>query len=208
MLKIQKNLILLIVLLALISIATLGFFIFTQFRNGGNITTDLSRPTVIQQIKSLSRLETANFTIEKVIESQTNQTSALQEILFGDKILLIAYGEVIAGIDLGQIKEENININNEHITITLPPPQILSTNLQNSKTKVYDRSQGILRRNDTQLETTARQKAEEAIHDAACEAGILKNANDNAKKQLTLLIKNLGFKSINIITAEESCTTH
>ena len=59
----------------------------------------IDRPAVIREIKALNRLETTSMAIEKVITAG-QEGNALYNMLFGDKLLLIAHGQVIAGFDL------------------------------------------------------------------------------------------------------------
>lgn len=180
--------------------------IIRPFLKPASFEVNVNRAAVIKQVRSLARLETASYTIEKVLDAQTTTPNALSRFLFGDKILLIAHGQVIAGFDLSQISEKDTTIEGRAVSITLPPPQVLVTTLDNSQTKVYDRSQGILRRNDTELEATVRQEAEKSIRQAACDGRILETASDNARRQLTSLLTGLGFETVTITIPKGTCT--
>lgn len=177
---------------------------FFVFKDSGGIKLNTDRASVIKEMRSLQRFETASFTIEKIIDGGTSG-NVFQQFLFGDKILLIAHGQVIAGLDLSQISEKDIEIKNQNIRVTLPKPQILVTTLDNTQTKVYDRTRGILSPGDKDLESKAREAAETSITKAACEGGILKQAGDNARKQLTAFFSALGFTQISIDIPEGSC---
>src|SRR5664279_1855878 len=96
-------------------------------------TVNFSSQTVIKEIKSLNRLETASFTIEKVIDAGTSGSS-LKNFFYGDKILLIAHGKVIAGFDLSKISAQDIHIDGSRLTVKLPPPEIFLTALDNEQT--------------------------------------------------------------------------
>lgn len=178
------------------------FFINKQF--GSPFKTNMSSRTVIKEMRALNRLETASFTIEKVIDSGTTG-NRFQELLFGDRILLIAHGEVIAGFDLSKLPEENIEIEGTTIRMTLPSPVILVTRLDSDETRVYDRKQGLLSKGDKDLESTARLEAEKAIRVAACQGGILNEASKNARSQLTALFKTLKFTTVVIDIPSGSC---
>lgn len=167
-------------------------------------TVNLSSQTVIKQIRALNRLETSSYTIEKVIDVGTSGTG-LKKILFGDKILLIAHGTIIAGFDLSKVKNENINVVNNTLKLTLPAPEILVTKLDSDQTRVYDRQQGYLTKGDQNLETEARSIAEKTIKDAACKGGILEDASKNARNQLSGLFKSLGFVTVVIDIPQGSC---
>ena len=75
---------------------------FSVFKDSSGIKLNTDRAAVIKEMRSLQRLETASFTIEKIIDGGTSG-NVFQQFLFGDKILLIAHGQVIAGFDLSQI---------------------------------------------------------------------------------------------------------
>lgn len=195
------------------AIYSVGFFLVllvlwlvwgkTLFSGKSKINTD--RTAVVKEIRSLNRLETASFTIEKVIDAGSAESNFIQKLLFGDKILLIAHGDVIAGIDLSQIKESDISISDSTISVRLPPPTVFATVLDNSKTKVYDRQQGILSDKGKDLESQARTEAETSIRQAACEGGILTQAAENARKQLTILFTTLNFTSITVEIPPAEC---
>lgn len=165
---------------------------------------DLTRPSVIKEIRSLGSLETASYSIEKIVEAGEDR-SKLQELLFGDKLLLIANGKVVAGVDLTQVSEKDILVEGDVLSVSLPAPVILSSSLDNSQTKVYDRTQGYLNRGDKDLETTARKSAEEAITKAACEAGILSEARENAVKRMKQLFEFAGFSEVSVTIPHGSC---
>lgn len=196
-----------LLLFCVIILAIFGgvFYVFSLFQKPKQeYTYDLSSQTVIKQIRSLNRLETASFTIEKVIDAGTNG-NAFQEFIYGDRILLIAHGEAIAGIDMSKIKDTDMVVTDKTVTLTLPAAEILFVTLDNTQTRVYDRKQGLLSRGNKDLESNARNVATQTIQDAACKGNILDQANENAKKQLTAFLKALGFTSVTITIPEGSC---
>src|SRR5687768_27092 len=125
-------------LIFLVIVGVLLLFVFLRYDRGSQYTFTTSSQTVIKEMRKLNRLETASFTIEKVIDAGTNG-NRFQQILFGDRILLIAHGEVLAGFDLSKLDEKDISIDGQTLRMTLPPPQILSTSLNAENTRVYDR---------------------------------------------------------------------
>src|SRR5690349_12599476 len=64
--------------------------------------TILDRGGTIQQIRNLDRLETQSFSVERVVEASSNRGNFLDTFL-GDRLLLIASGNVIAGVDLNKL---------------------------------------------------------------------------------------------------------
>ncbi len=151
-----------------------------------------SAATVIEQVQSLSRLETASYHIEKVITAETGQGPL--GFLFGDKVLLVAYGQVIAGVDLGRLGPEDVLINGDGtIYLHLPPSEVFVATLDNARTYVYDRQTGVVGMNP-QLETAARLEAEQLILQAALEDGLLDQSDKNARDFMRSLLTVMGFE--------------
>ncbi|HAE42492.1 MAG TPA: DUF4230 domain-containing protein [Clostridiales bacterium] len=150
--------------------------------------------TIVNEVKVLARLETIQYTVEKVITAETGQ-EVLGE-LFGDRLLLIAHGMVIAGVDLSELNRDDIVISDGVVQIDLPDPEIFIATLDNQKSRVYDRETGLFRQADPDLETLARQAAEQEIYEAALEDGILQQANDNAEVFIERLLDDLGYEDV------------
>ena len=147
--------------------------------------------TYINEIRALARLETIQYSIEKVITGEMG--SGTFDAFFGDKILFVAHGTVIAGIDMEKLKPEHMRFENGVLTVKLPPAEVFIATLDNEKSYVYDRQTGILTKPDPNLETLVRQKAEEEILKAAIEDGILEQAQTNAEAYLFKFFAALGF---------------
>ena len=147
--------------------------------------------TYINEIRALARLETIQYSVEKVITGEMG--GGTFGSLFGDKILFVGHGTVIAGIDMEKLQPENMRYENGVLTIQLPPAEIFIASLDNEKSYVYDRQTGLLTKPDQNLETLVRQKAEEEILKAALEDGILEQAQTNAEAHLFKFFSALGF---------------
>lgn len=165
---------------------------------------DLSRDSVVKEMQSLGRLETAAFSIEKIVEAGI-EGNVLQDLLYGDRILLIANGKVLAGVDLTTLSSEDVEVDGKNLTVNLPAPFIFSSSLDSSKTKVYDRSQGLLSQGDKDLETEARKSAEQSIREAACGSGILEEARKNAIERVKQLFEFAGFETVTVNIPSGSC---
>lgn len=196
----MKKILLIVAIIAVVLLSLTKYFDGFTMKNFVN--TDQS--AVVREIVALNRLETASFNIEKIIEAGSVGNS-LQNILFGDKILLIAHGQVIAGFDLSAVSKENVEVSGDILNLKLPAPEILVTRLDSEKTRVYDRKLGWLTKGDSNLETTARTVAEREIRRAACESGILDVATENIKKQFVTMFQSFGFKEVNINVVVAPC---
>ncbi len=160
--------------------------------------------TIVHEISSLSRLETASYTIEKVITAESGQGPFA--FLFGDQLILVAHGQVIAGVDLSKMQADDIVVTEDgKVFVTLPPAEVLVVALDNQKSYIFDRDTGLIGMNPA-LETEARRAAEQAILDAALEDGILDMAQRNAETYIRQLIIALGFREV-IFTAPSPTPT-
>ena len=165
----------------------------TQVSNLLNPTpTIIADPiTYINEVRALARLETIQYSIEKVITGETG--GGTFQALFGDKILFVGHGTVIAGIDMEKLQPEDMHFENGVLTVRLPPAEIFIATLDNEKSYVYDRETGILAKPDVNLETLVRQRAEEEIRTAAINDGILEQAQANAEAYLFKFFAALGY---------------
>lgn len=142
----------------------------------------------------MARLETIQYTVEKVITAEINQ--GVFGPLFGDRLLFVARGYVIAGVDLSVMKTEDLRLEDGVLYVNLPDTEVFVATLNNDESYVYDRTTGILRKSDQDLETNARQVAEAEILNAAVEDGILLQAEQNAEVYLERLFNTLGYKEV------------
>lgn len=189
-------------LVALLAIPTLVRHAGTSMRNrismaflGQHDTIDISRSTVVTSIQRLARLESVVYTMDKVVEGD-RASEYLPDFLTGDKLLLIVHGQAVAGVDLSKIQAGNVEIDGHNVTVTMPAAELLSVSLDNSKTRVYSRTTGLLVPTDPNLESETREKAEANLRQSALDSGILTTAEGNARATLTTLLHSLGFQQI------------
>ncbi len=168
----------------------------TLFGDGTTRTT--AGPVVVEGIQRLDRLATVRWTESVPVTKE--EPGRLAEILTGERVLLLASGEVEAGVDLAKIGPEDVRVDGERVTIRLPEPEILSSSLNEEETGVYDRDQGFLNlRPDDDLVQEARREAEAEIVTAARENGILDTAETNAEESIRAFVTTLGFKEVEFV---------
>ncbi len=150
--------------------------------------------TYIYDIRALARLETIQYSVEKVITAEQNQGTF--DFLFGDRMLFVAHGTVIAGIDMDKIQPADMQLADGILNVRLPPAEVFIATIDNQKSYVYTRETGILSKQAVDLETLARQSAEQEIAKAALEDGILAQAQTNAETYLLKFFNALGYKTV------------
>lgn len=151
--------------------------------------------TIVREINRLNQLETASYSLQKIVTAQRNQ-----EVLWGalgESLIFVAVGDVIAGIDLSQLQVQDLQIvDPETVMVHLPDAQVLHYSLDNTQSYVADRDKGLFAQVDPQLETQVRQEAEKQILEEALAAGILQEANENARTNMESFLNKLGFDNV------------
>lgn len=154
----------------------------------------LDTPAVIQKIQGISQLVTVKYVIEKVIVLEDAKW-------YGEsRVLLVAHGIAKAGIDLSRMQPADVTIEGKSLRVFLPPAQITDCYLDDHKTHVIERTTGMLRLFDKDLEQNARRAAVDDIRRAARLNGIIKDAEERAKLQLEALFLQLGFEQVEVVT--------
>jgi len=94
---------------------------------------------------------------------------------------------------MNKLGPEHLRYDGNVLYVTLPPAEVFIATLDNQKSYVYDRETGIFTNGINDLETLARQTAEQEILKAAMEDGILNQAQINAEAFLLKFFAALGF---------------
>ena len=153
-------------------------------------------PVVVEGIQELDQLATGRWT-ESVLITRETGGNILDRLFSGEKVIVIATGEVEAGVDLGDIDKDQVSVNGDSVTIDLPEPEILSASLDEERTRVYDRDFSPLNvRPDDDLVERARLRAGEKIDAAARENKILATAERNAEDGIRAFVTTLGFDEV------------
>ncbi len=145
---------------------------------------------VIQQVQSLSQLVTVRMVIEKVVVFEDAKW-------YGEsRVLLVAHGIVKSGVDLSRLGPGDIRIAGDTARVTLPPATITDAYLDDKNTQIVERTTGVLRKFDKNLEQEARRVAVDDIKRAARVAGIQQEADEKARAQVGALLMQLGFARV------------
>jgi hypothetical protein len=173
----------------------LGLFHLISDLRGGRTQIHVDQPTVVHQIQQLQRLETVSYAMDKIISGERGN-AYLPKFLAGDRLLLVVHGEVVGGINLAGLRPGDVLIQGQKVSIHLPAAEVLSTRIDNAKTRVYSRDTGLFSSPDPNLESEVREEAERQLEQAALQDGILKIAADNARNTISGMLKGLGFLEV------------
>ncbi|MCC0177590.1 DUF4230 domain-containing protein [Waterburya agarophytonicola K14] len=167
-----------------------------------------SSTLIVERLQNLQELTTTVQTMEKIVP-----TSAERKL--GDlpiattRLLYIAQGEIRAGVDLGELTSQDIQIDRQRIEIDLPTAKILDRKIDVDRSRVYDYDRGFLNLGPDvapQLQTLAQRSTLQEIVKTACDGGILDNANLRAQESISQLLTNLGYERVKVnTTVPASC---
>lgn len=159
-----------------------------------------STPSVVLAVRDLARIEGSEYHIERVISLEEKEKRFFGLLEAKDAILLVASGEVIAGVDLSALDEKafDVDAKRKAVHITLPSSTILSARLDSDHTYVYERKTDLLAERKESLETAARKQAESTLRDAAKEGGILKRSDESVRRTIESLARSLGYSEVQI----------
>lgn len=169
-----------------------------------SVVTVRSTPDVLVAVRDLSRLETAQVHVEKVIDLTDRQSRMFGLVEATDAILLVAVGQATLGVDLSKLAEGDVTMDPATKTarLRLPAPELLHAGLDEGATYVYTRSTSMLARRNEQLESRARREAVEAIRKAALAPDMVARARTQAERQVRALVTQLGAERVEISWAE------
>jgi hypothetical protein len=181
----------------LLAILTLGVFLalglwlgFTIHRFTGGTTNVYNTAAVVRQVQTLSQLVTVKYVMEKVVVYED-----VKWFPGGDnRVLMIAHGVVKAGVDFQKLKPEDLELRDKKVKIRLPKAQITDCYLDERQTQIVERTTGLLRSFDKDLEQTARLIAVDDVRRGARNAGILKDADERARAQVEKLFQQMGLE--------------
>ena len=174
-----------------------GLYELGRMLRGGQVHISVDQPTVVRQIRSLQRIETVSYTMDKIISGE-RENPILPSFLAGDRLLLVVHGEVIAGLDLSKLQPGDVEVHGSRVSIHLPLAEIFTVRLDNAKTRVYSRDTGLFSSPDPNLEGEVREEAEHQLQTSALEDGILKTAATNARQTINSMLLSLGFTDVQL----------
>lgn len=157
-------------------------------------------PTVVLAVRDLSRLESASYHVEKVVELTDPQSKLFGLVEAKDAILLVAVGDVVAGVDLSNLSDGDVQVDDtaHSARVTLPAPEVFSAALDEAQTHVYERRTDVLASRNETLEGMARGEAEKQMRQAAIDQGILARAKTNAERTVRGLLRSLGYTRVDV----------
>jgi hypothetical protein len=165
-----------------------------------SVLVEAPTPSLLVAVRELSRLESAQVHVEKVIDLSDRQSRLFGLVESKDALLLVAVGRASIGVDFGKLEPSDVRFDeaSKTATFTLPRPEVLSASLDEDATYVYKRDTDLLAKRNERLESAARKAAVKAIEEAAKTPEVDATARTSAEKQLTALARSLGAREVRI----------
>jgi hypothetical protein len=160
-------------------------------------------PVIITEINTLAQLITITFTDEVVMDTAKigNGMPSLLPTSIGtiltpavDKLVMIGRGRVLAGTDLKNLKEKDINVTDDSIHVSIPHSIILQTIINPSDFETFSEKGNW----DESSITTLKIKIRNEINHRAIQQNILQKADARSENIIETFLKNTGFKKVTI----------
>ena len=160
-------------------------------------------PIIITEINTLSQLITVTFTDEIVMDTAKigNGMPSLLPTAVGtiltpaiDKLVIIGRGKVLAGTDLKNIQDKDIQVTGDSIYLILPHAKILQTIMNPSDFETFDEKGNW----DDKAVIALKSKIRNEINIHALQQNILQQADARCKNIIETFLKNTGFKKIEV----------
>jgi hypothetical protein len=185
---------------AFIAVAAMTFGYLRELRPApaSEVSVVHPTPTVLKDLRELSRLETLSLHVEKVIDIKDHQKRLYGLVDADDSLLFVATGEVVLGIDLGKLRDRDVRFVEASRTayVELPAPEVLSTRFDEAHSYVHARSTDVLAKRNEALESLARRDALVAFEAAAKDAKAISRAKEQAERQIRALAKAWGASDV------------
>ena len=161
-------------------------------------------PILISEIKELAEMITVTSFDEVVVDSIKASPFDVVHNITGislptispsaDRLVIIARGKVMAGIDLSNLMPDDIYVEKDSIRMTLPPARVFDVITNPSDFSTFSETGNWPSAAATALKTQARDK----ILRRALNQGILNRANARAAAVMESFLRSLGYTRISL----------
>jgi hypothetical protein len=157
---------------------------------------------VLESVQQLSTLTTTRYNFSSVVTSERDMPDLL-DVLYGERLVLIAVGHVTAGVDLSVLTQDDLSLADGTLTLRLPAPMLQDCFLNEGSSYVVSRDTGIFNRAAPNLDTEARRFAIAQFLADAQEQGVLEQAQAHARVAIEQFLRALqidGVTTVNIVS--------
>jgi len=161
--------------------------------------TPTPTPTpILIDIKELGKLVTTQYKLQTISVVEEKEDNWIERLFGENKVVLVATGEVMAGVDMALITEEDVTVNGTAVKLIMPPAEIISVRLIPGESWIYDRKLNILKPN-WDLELQAQEQAEAELVRWSTSHGILEQSEEVFTVRIEAFLRRLGFTEVTIL---------
>jgi Protein of unknown function (DUF4230) len=159
-----------------------------------------STPVLVKEMRNIAQLMTMSSYDEVVVDSAKSLSAELPGFSDGDAIqkssqlVVIANGQIVAGIDLQELDETKIHIEGDSVSVTLPQSKILDAIVNPSQYEIFIEEKGW----EPEEVNAIKVKARDNMIERALQQGLLKKADAKARMIMENFLRSAGFKRINV----------
>lgn len=154
-------------------------------------------PVPPPQWSQLGKLASIEYTANTVIEIERRKPGVGGVLLGRDRLVLLAAGRVMMGIDLDKIRPSDVQINGDAITVTLPAIELLAVELLPNQSRIFDSQRSWLFSEYQGLELEAMEQARVTLREEAGRNEQMKRiAESQARLQVMEFLRKAGYQVV------------
>ena len=147
--------------------------------------TSISQSVVVEQMRAVAKLVSSETSVRDVVVYQNRRLGSTK------RSLVVVTGKVLAGIDLDQGTQIDINRETHQVRIGLPHAQVIGVEITQLRT--YDERNGLWNPFRPEDRDTIYQLARDQLTHSAAELGVTAHAEESARRMLAALIHPDGY---------------
>ncbi len=159
-------------------------------------------PILIGQIKQQYKMETAEVTSSTLIEGQTNSALPFSAEKYTYQVIVT----MTAGIDMSVIKDADIAVSGETVTVKLPAPQVLRVEHKGQVVSLNKELFSGFSSNKNLLDQIQEEGRKRVVKTVLEQGKLMKEARVNAEDNLRQLILQFGYKNVVFVQADPTLT--
>lgn len=148
-------------------------------------TTSITHDVVVQQIKAVAKLVSSEATVRDVIVYENTWYGSTK------RSLVVVTGRLLAGIDLRDNPDVEIDHAKRQIRIRIPPAKLIAVEIKDMQT--YDESGGLWNPFTREDRDAIQRQARSQLTAAGTQLELLRHANESAVELLRMLFAKDGY---------------
>jgi hypothetical protein len=151
----------------------------------GQGQTTVTQGVVVEQMRAVAKLVSSETTVRDVVVYQNRRLGSTK------RSLVVVTGKVLAGIDLDEGTQVDIDHQARQVKVVLPPAKVLG--IEVTQLRTYDERSGLWNPFRPEDRDTIYHLARDQLINAAGELGVTSHAEESARRLLGALIHPDGY---------------